>query len=157
MDEYYVKQKKECMSKQLVLNDTHSIEEYENEDNNKLREELELYKEKCQKLEQTVNILFSILLLNQLKYHNCSILFFFLIFQLSNKIQNKENMKPKIVRKVEIEEFPLTDDSNNEEDDDIEKDPDWKRTPLYNRVQSLIVIYRLSIFFSIFLQLFNCN
>lgn len=66
-------------------------------------------------------------------------------------------MKPKIIRKVEIEEFPLTDDSNNEEDDDIEKDPDWKRTPLYNRVQSLIVIYRLSIFFSIFFQLFNCN
>lgn len=50
-------------------------------------------------------------------------------------------MKPKIVKKVEIEEFPLTDDSINEEDDDIEKDPDWKRTPLYNRVQSLIVIH----------------
>lgn len=66
---------------------------------------------------------------------------FFGIFQLSNKIQNKENMKPKTVRKVEIEEFPLTDDSINEEDDDIEKDPDWKRTPLYNRVQSLIVIH----------------
>lgn len=110
MDEYYVRQKEECISKQLVLNDTHSIEEYENEDNNKLKEELELYKEKCQKLEQT----------------------------LSNKIQNKENMKPKTVKKVEIEEFPLTDDSINEEDDDIEKDPDWKRTPLYNRVQSLI-------------------
>ncbi|XP_031370407.1 chromosome-associated kinesin KIF4A isoform X1 [Apis dorsata] len=110
MDEYYVRQKEECMSKQLILNDTHSIEEYENEDNNKLREELELYKEKCQKLEQT----------------------------LSNKIQNKENIKPKTVRKTEIEEFPLTDDSINEEDDDIEKDPDWKRTPLYNRVQSLI-------------------
>lgn len=77
MDEYYVRQKEESISKQLVLNDTHSIEEYENEDNNKLKEELELYKEKCQKLEQTVNILLnSILLLNQLKYHNCFILFF---------------------------------------------------------------------------------
>lgn len=77
MDEYYVRQKEEYMSKQLILNDTHSIEEYENEDNNKLREELELYKEKCQKLEQTVNILLSVLLLNQLKYHNCFMLLFF--------------------------------------------------------------------------------
>lgn len=61
MDEYYgIRQKEECMQKQLVLNDTHNIEEYENKDNNKLREELEFYKEKCQKLEQTVNIIYNI-------------------------------------------------------------------------------------------------
>lgn len=88
MDEYYVRQKEEYMSKQLILNDTHSIEEYENEDNNKLREELELYKEKCQKLEQTVNILLSVLLLNQLKYHNCFILLFFSEF-FSSQIKYK--------------------------------------------------------------------
>lgn len=43
------------MSKKLSLNDTHSIKEYKNENENKLREELELYKQKCQELEETVN------------------------------------------------------------------------------------------------------
>ena len=44
------------MSKKLSLNDTHSIKEYKTENENKLREELELYKQKCQELEETVNI-----------------------------------------------------------------------------------------------------
>lgn len=44
------------MSKKLSLNDTHSIKEYKNEDESKLREELELYKQKCRELEETVNI-----------------------------------------------------------------------------------------------------
>lgn len=44
------------MSKQLALNDTHNIKEYESEDNSKLREKLEFYKQKCEELEHTVNI-----------------------------------------------------------------------------------------------------
>ncbi|OAD60477.1 Chromosome-associated kinesin KIF4, partial [Eufriesea mexicana] len=87
LKEYRVREKEKRMSQQLILNDTHSIKEYD-EDNSKLNEELQLYKQKCQVLEQKEDIYFE-------------------------------------------------DDSIIEEDD-IEKDPDWTQTPLYNRIRSLL-------------------
>ncbi|XP_071860404.1 kinesin-like protein 3A [Bombus fervidus] len=109
LNEYRVKEKERRMSKQLALNDTHNIKEYECEDNSKLREKLEFYKQKCEELEHT----------------------------LPRKIQNKENVKPKAIKKVQVEDIQSeTDDSTIE--DDVEKDPDWTRTPLYNRIRSLL-------------------
>ncbi|KAK1120467.1 hypothetical protein K0M31_012444 [Melipona bicolor] len=110
LNEYHIRQKEKRMSKKLSLNDTHSIKEYKNENESKLREELELYKQKCQELEET----------------------------LSGKIQNKENMRPKKVRELKSKDFELEIDDSSTEDDNVEKDPDWIQTPLYNRIQSLL-------------------
>lgn len=38
---------------------------------------------------------------------------------------------------VDENSYPHSDDSPVE---DVENDPDWTRTPLYNRIQSLLVI-----------------
>ncbi|KOX75484.1 Chromosome-associated kinesin KIF4A [Melipona quadrifasciata] len=89
LNEYHIRQKEKRMSKKLSLNDTHSIKEYKNENESKLREELELYKQKCQ-----------------------------------------EELKSK--------DFELEIDDSSTEDDNVEKDPDWIQTPLYNRIQSLL-------------------
>lgn len=54
-------------------------------------------------------------------------------------------MKPKKVRKFESINFELeTDDSSIE--DDVDKDPDWRKTPFYNRIKSLLVIGKTFIF-----------
>lgn len=49
-------------------------------------------------------------------------------------------MKPKAIKDVQVEDIQSeTDDSTIE--DDVEKDPDWTRTPLYNRIRNLLVIH----------------
>ena len=51
-DEHRVKEKdRRRMSKQFAWNNTNSVTQLQNEETVKLKEELELYKEKCQHLE----------------------------------------------------------------------------------------------------------
>jgi hypothetical protein len=60
-----------------------------------------------------------------------------------NNSNNKDTSLPE-KRKTEnktvfLEDaYPLHDDSLIE--DDVSKDPDWKKTPLYNRIQKIQVI-----------------
>jgi len=61
-----------------------------------------------------------------------------------NNSNNKDTSLPE-KRKTEnktvfLEDaYPLHDDSLTIEDD-VSKDPDWKKTPLYNRIQKIQVI-----------------
>ncbi|XP_053989871.1 chromosome-associated kinesin KIF4-like, partial [Hylaeus volcanicus] len=104
-------------SEQLALNESTSrVVELKNEEIAKLKEELEKYKEKCQRLEPTV---------------------------LSDSSDNIKKSKPKVkkqtsrlVELVDANTCPLSDDSITE-CDDTEKDPDWIHTPLYNRIRKL--------------------
>ncbi|XP_053989856.1 chromosome-associated kinesin KIF4A-like [Hylaeus volcanicus] len=106
-----------CFSGQSALNEnTNHVVELKNEEIAKLKEELEKYKEKCQRLEPTI---------------------------LSDSLDNIKKSKPKVkkqtsrlVELVDANTCPLSDDSINE-CDDIEKDPDWMHTPLYNRIRKL--------------------
>ncbi|CAD1473299.1 unnamed protein product, partial [Heterotrigona itama] len=62
-----------------------------------------------------------------------------------SKIQN-ENVKPKKVREFKSKNYELETDDSSTEDDNIEKDPDWIQTPLYNRIQSLLNTKKTSLF-----------
>ncbi|CAL7949262.1 unnamed protein product [Xylocopa violacea] len=108
LDECRIKAKERRMSRQLALNNTHNV--HENDDLCKLKEELELYKRKCQQLEQKV----------------------------SSKVRDKENIRPKISKNVNVEEIEPDADDSIGEIDDIEKDPDWTQTPLFSRIQKLM-------------------
>lgn len=52
--------------------------------------------------------------------------------------------KPKVNKKVKNTEksvdSDLPTDDSIVDDDDVENDPDWTQTPLYNRIQKLLVI-----------------
>ncbi|XP_026667944.1 chromosome-associated kinesin KIF4 isoform X2 [Ceratina calcarata] len=114
-DEYRAKEKEKRMSRQL--NRTVCISENEDEII-KLKEELEYFKQKCQSQEQT-------------------------IFLKPNKKtkENKENVNPEVLREeIEIENFDKDDTIDDESiiEDDPEKDPDWRGTPLYNRISRLL-------------------
>lgn len=112
LSEYHAKEKERRLSKQLILNSTHTINEFEDGDNNKLKEQLEYYKQKCEQLEQ--------------KDFKSKV----------DKTKNKENVKPDSIKTQQVEDsFIDTDDSI---DDDVERDPDWTQTPLYNRIQKLL-------------------
>lgn len=50
----------------------------------------------------------------------------------------KPKMKPKLIEESFSESFGLTDDSIMDEDDE-ENDPDWKKTPLFNRIKVMEV------------------
>lgn len=73
--------------------------------------------------------------------------FLFLIIQILNEIKDtnkksKSKIKKQTIKVVEIIDenmSPPLDDSILD-CDDTEKDPDWTRTPLYNRIQKLQVI-----------------
>jgi len=60
-----------------------------------------------------------------------------------NNLKNKDTSLPekrKTENKTVLEDaYPLHDDSLTIEDD-VSKDPDWKKTPLYNRIQKIQVI-----------------
>lgn len=59
MEEYRQKEKERRVSRQLELNKAiNHISESEEKENLKLKQELQLYKEKCQHLEQSVNTAF---------------------------------------------------------------------------------------------------
>jgi len=58
-------------------------------------------------------------------------------------IENKKSSKKrKMEGKIEeiIDENYLSHDDSSMMEDDVDKDPDWKKTPLYNRIQKLQVI-----------------
>ena len=55
-------------------------------------------------------------------------------------------MRPKKVREFKSKDFELVTDVSSTEDDNVEKDPDWIQTPLYNRIQNLLVIGKAFIF-----------
>ncbi|XP_076163701.1 kinesin-like protein 3A isoform X2 [Ptiloglossa arizonensis] len=117
LDENRAKEKRRRVSEQLILNkNSNCMVQFENEENIKLKKELELYKEKCQHLEETI--------LNEIKD--------------TNK-KSKSKIKKQTIKVVEIIDenmSPPLDDSILD-CDDTEKDPDWTRTPLYNRIQKL--------------------
>ncbi|KOC66714.1 Chromosome-associated kinesin KIF4A [Habropoda laboriosa] len=111
LEEYRAKEKERRMSKQLAINNTCSVKKYETEENIKLKEDLKSYQEECQQLEK-------------------------IVLKKTNNSQNK--LKSKVSERVTREdECPPTDDSIIT-DDDVEKDPDWTNTPLYNRIQKLL-------------------
>jgi len=61
----------------------------------------------------------------------------------NNLIENKKSSKKrKMEGKIEeiIDENYLSHDDSSMMEDDVDKDPDWKKTPLYNRIQKLQVI-----------------
>lgn len=67
--------------------------------------------------------------------------------QVLSEIKNKNEITkpkpkkrtPEVTQIANEESYVLTDDSIVDEDD-TEKDPDWMRTPLYNRIKKLLVI-----------------
>jgi hypothetical protein len=67
--------------------------------------------------------------------------------ETSNNIMKKPKPKTKsksTLESVPYDSFILTDDSIIEDDD--ENDPDWRKTPLYNRIQKLEVCFLFFIF-----------
>lgn len=84
-------------------------------------------------------------------YYYC----YYCAFQVltENNLNKKSSLKSKIKKTTEKLDiihdetiYQLQDDSLIEEDD-VDKDPDWKKTPLYNRIQKLqvIILYNLTI------------
>ncbi|XP_076618260.1 kinesin-like protein 3A [Colletes latitarsis] len=103
-----------CASQQFTIANTNCIKQLENEEIDKLKEELKHYKEKCQHLELTV--------LSEIKDTNTVV---------------KPKAKRQTMRVTELIDentYPLSDDSII---DDPDKDPDWVHTPFYNRIQKL--------------------
>ncbi|XP_031828912.1 kinesin-like protein 3A isoform X2 [Nomia melanderi] len=118
MEEYKQKEKERRVSRQLELNKAiNHISESEEKENLKLKQELQLYKEKCQHLEQSV--------LTEVKNRN-----------EINKTKQKNKRQTTITEEIDENIYPESDDSNIE--DDVERDPDWTQTPLYNRIQKLL-------------------
>jgi len=65
---------------------------------------------------------------------------------LSNEKKKSWSKKRKIESKtIDENEYLMQDDSLTIEEDDVDKDPDWKNTPLYNRLQKIQVITRFFI------------
>jgi len=61
----------------------------------------------------------------------------------NNLSENKKSSKKrKMENKIEeiINENYLSHDDSSMMEDDVDKDPDWKKTPLYSRIQKLQVI-----------------
>jgi len=55
-------------------------------------------------------------------------------------IENKNSSKKRKMESEIIDENYLSHDDSSMMEDDVDKDPDWKKTPLYNRIQKLQVI-----------------
>lgn len=75
----------------------------------------------------------------------------FQILTENNLNGNKKSKKRKRDNKTEIIDeiaYSSPDDSSMIEDD-IDKDPDWKKTPLYNRIQKLQVILCYGSYFNL--------
>lgn len=81
-------------------------------ENPKEQEDIEFYKNRCNELET--------------------------VLQHSMKQKTKMKKKP-IPGTPNYNDFLFSDDSIA--DDDVENDPDWTKTPLYSRIQKLMVIY----------------
>ncbi|KZC08147.1 Chromosome-associated kinesin KIF4A [Dufourea novaeangliae] len=118
MNEYRVKEKERRLSKQLVLKDTaNRSSDFEDEENTKLKAELEHSKEKCQRLEQSV--------LTEVKNKN----------EMSKSIAKRQTRDIKLMNE---NCNPEADDTIVDDEDDVRRDPDWIRTPLYNRIRKLL-------------------
>ncbi|XP_076646621.1 chromosome-associated kinesin KIF4B-like [Halictus rubicundus] len=117
LEECKAKEKERRVSKQLTLHkSTNQITDVEEEETMKLKQELEYYKEKFQHLEQTV--------LMEVKNKN----------EVSKPRSKRET---RVVQLIDENTFPESDDIFDDDDDDVERDPDWTRTPLYNRIKKL--------------------
>lgn len=67
------------------------------------------------------------------------------MFQTENNSDNEDISLPK-KRKTQnkttfLEDSYLLHDDSFTTQDDVDKDPDWKKTPLYSRIQKLEVIF----------------
>lgn len=51
----------------------------------------------------------------------------------------KRKMESEIKEEIVDENAYLSYDDNSMMEDDVDKDPDWKKTPLYSRIQKLQV------------------
>lgn len=56
-----------------------------------------------------------------------------------NKTKQKNKRQTTVIEVIDENIYPDSDDSNVE--DDVERDPDWTQTPLYNRIQKLLVFH----------------
>ncbi|XP_076246132.1 kinesin-like protein 3A [Calliopsis andreniformis] len=124
LEDYRSAEKKRRLSKQLTLDNTTSIIELESE-NSKLKDELESYKEQCQRLEKKV------------------------LGEITNKNESslpKAKKKSTRVTTLIEEDLDFATDDSMFEGDDKEKDPDWTDTPLYNRIHKLLSTTRQSTF-----------
>lgn len=106
--------RKRLMEKQTVLQT--DLDEYHQREE-KMKQELEFYKNQLMELEEK----------NQSKNS---------YGKKNANSSNTSNPKQKKTTVFDENSFVLTDDSYVE--DDVEKDPDWSRTPVYSRIQKLL-------------------
>ncbi|KAK2579122.1 hypothetical protein KPH14_001293 [Odynerus spinipes] len=111
--EFTAEDRKKLMEKQTVLQ-TDLDESHQRE--NKLKQEIEYYKKKLIPLEEKT-----------LKENNS---------RKNNTSKSSINSIKKEISFGDENSLVLTDDSFVE--DDLEKDPDWSQTPVYNRIQKLL-------------------
>lgn len=83
-------------------------------ENPKMLEELEFYKNRCAELEKDI-------------LHNSM-----------EQVSKKKKKKSTAPNTPEYNASMFSDESIA--DDDVENDPDWTKTPLYHRIQKLMVI-----------------
>ncbi|KAG7209375.1 hypothetical protein KM043_015475 [Ampulex compressa] len=98
---------------EFTFNLSNNSQEDEGKENQKLKEEIQLYKDKCKGLEQKI--------LTETNWN-------------SNNPRSKSNRRTQKIIEEE-NTYALSEDSLVE--DDVEKDPDWTKTPLYKRIQKL--------------------
>ncbi|XP_076282466.1 kinesin-like protein 3A isoform X2 [Lasioglossum baleicum] len=114
MEEYKTTERERRLSQHLALNQsTNRIAEVDEKENGELSQELERYKEMCNRLEQSV--------LTEIKDKN----------KVSEPRTRRET---RVVELIDENTFPELNDTF---DDDVARDPDWTRTPLYNRMRKL--------------------
>ncbi|XP_029043821.2 chromosome-associated kinesin KIF4-like [Osmia bicornis bicornis] len=112
LDEYETKKK----NRRLTPDNSNDSTESDNQEMAiiKLREELEYYKDQTQQLKRGLNEIKS-----------------------GNKI-SKPKVNKNVKKSTESVDLDLPTDDSIVEDDDPVNDPDWTRTPLYNRIQKLM-------------------
>ncbi|XP_076661234.1 kinesin-like protein 3A isoform X2 [Halictus rubicundus] len=106
MEEYKTKEKEIHLTQ--INKTTNQIAEVDEDKNTKLKQELEHYKENCQRLEQTA--------LMELKDKN----------EIS---KSKKKRETRVLKIIDENTFPELDNSYVVDVDDVARDPDWTQSP----------------------------
>ncbi|XP_076661233.1 kinesin-like protein 3A isoform X1 [Halictus rubicundus] len=109
MEEYKTKEKEIHLTQ--INKTTNQIAEVDEDKNTKLKQELEHYKENCQRLEQTA--------LMELKDKN----------EIS---KSKKKRETRVLKIIDENTFPELDNSYVVDVDDVARDPDWTQSPHWN-------------------------